>query len=138
MAYKRSTNKAFAAQLEAAGYFKKIGVPVTMTIDESGDFTMLDTKGSEVFHGMGTVTTRRASHVLPSGIVKRQAFRLLRTFFGDAGKVSDWTRGWSGEWIVDTTPTAGVVLDRQYRSRQDAIDAEVEFLNNFFLTGERA
>lgn len=155
MTYKRKTNKAFAAQLEAAGYFSKIGIaidrprhrhnavimqgdlingrPVTVTIDEVGDIKMLDTEGSEKFLDIGEVTTRRASHVYPVNCVKRAAFRLLRTAFGDKGLVSDWTRGWSGYWIVDTAPTAGIVLDATYASHADAVAGEIKFLNDYFL-----
>jgi hypothetical protein len=35
--------------------------------------------------------------------------------------------------MVDTTPTAGVVLEGRWMLRQDAIDAEIKFLNSWFL-----
>lgn len=46
------------------------------------------------------ISTRRISHILPVNPVKRAAFRLLRRLFGDAGKVSAWTRNWAGPWEV--------------------------------------
>lgn len=139
--YKRSTNKAFAEQLKAQGYFARVGIGehpekvVTMTIDECGDVKMLDTAGSEVFTEMGTCTTQRASHVEPYRWATRFWFHLFRTLFGEYGVVGDWTRRWRCLWRVNTTPVGGNVLPELFQYRQDAIAFEVKYLNQFFLGG---
>lgn len=49
----------------------------------------------------GTVIgKRRLSHIWPVHPVKRLAFRLVRWFVGDTGRVATWTRRWSGPWQV--------------------------------------
>ena len=77
---------------------------------------------------LGQVSTRRASHVEPVYRVKRAAFRLLRWPFGDTGRVADWPRNWRGPWQADLAPSGGPVLG-PFRNRQNAIDAEVAWLN---------
>lgn len=109
---------------------------VTVTIDENGDLAFLSTDMSDVFLEMGKAVKRRASHVEPERLAKRIAFRVLRGVFGDHGRVAEWTRNWSGKWRVDTRPTAGVVLPQLFDSRDEAITAEIEFLNKFFLEGK--
>lgn len=37
------------------------------------------------------------------------------------------------KWRVDLTPIGGPVLDRLYELRQDALDAEVEWIENNYL-----
>jgi hypothetical protein len=49
---------------------------------------------------LGSVTRRRASHILPSAPWKRRAFCWLRRRFGDRGRIADWTRTWRGPWEV--------------------------------------
>src|ERR1700676_402677 len=78
---------------------------VTMTIEEDGNAVFLATDSADIFLEMGTVITRRASHVLPSAFWKRQVFRVLRTFTPDIGRIAAWTRTWKGPWLVDTRPT---------------------------------
>ena len=125
---------------------------VTVTIDESGDLVFLRAPESDVFLELGETITRRASHVEPGPRYERWAFRLLRTIFGDSGKVSDWTRSWNTLWRVDTSPVGGPILrwghvmpncpacmaDNIYYEcdRKRAIQAEVKFLNTFFLEGK--
>jgi hypothetical protein len=75
----------------------------------------------------GNVTVRRASHVLPFDPVKRTAFVLLRAAFGDQGRISDWTRTWKGYHIVEIVD--GPILG-PYRSREDALQREVEWLEH--------
>lgn len=104
---------------------------VILTIDENGDQVFLKTDSADVFLEQGEVITKRASHVFPELFWKRLAFRILR-ILGDRGRVAQWTRTWQGPWLVDTKPTAGVVLSGRWMNRQDAIDAEVIFLNEWF------
>jgi hypothetical protein len=114
---------------------------IVLTIDENGDQVFLKTDSADCFLEQGEVITRRASHVEPAPFWERQAFRLLRTLFPDTGRVAAWTRTWRCLWRVNTSPVGGPIL-RGYdyagswvltwENRQDAIDAEIAFLNNFF------
>jgi len=106
---------------------------VTVTIDESGDMVYLKTPESDIFMELGERITRRASHVIPSRFWPRLAFKTIRYFVHDDSASAHWCRTWRGPWMVDTTPTAGVVLEGRWMIRQDAIDAEIAFLNSWFL-----
>lgn len=124
---------------------------ITCIVDENGDVIYLATDANDAFLNDGTEVTKRASHVEPSDLVHRIAFRFLR-LFGDKTRIAEWTRNWSVLWRVDTRPVGGPILkywdiphqDWQrgwlldgnivlFPRRQDAIDAEIKFLNNWFL-----
>jgi len=121
---------------------------VTVTIDEDGDMVYLATDAADIFMECGQTITRRASHVLPTTFWHRQWFRLLRRVFGEKGRVAAWTRTWRTLWFVDTSPVDGPVLRWKHTNnwrakvwpevvakwdvRQEAIDAEVAFLNDWF------
>lgn len=105
---------------------------ITVFIDEDG-MTFLMDENVKLFEGEGEV--RRASHVEPDGFVFRIAFHALRTIFGDKGRMSDFTRSWKTLWRVDTSPVGGPILPKRYRNRQEAIEAEIEFLNARGITG---
>ena len=123
---------------------------VTITIEDDGNLTFLATESSDVFLELGRVVTRRASHVEPAPYWDRQLFRILRTLFPDDSKVAAWTRTWNTLWRVNTSPVGGPILrfghvyptlnapnevvNRIYcwGDRQQAIDAEVKFLNAWF------
>jgi hypothetical protein len=131
---------------------------VTITIEEDGTQTFLKTDAADIFLELGEVITRRASHVEPAGFWLRLAFTALRSIFPDTGKVAAWTRTWCCLWRVNTSPVGGPVLKwfhvlsprtavngitscpypcwnqvATWRDRQSAIEAEVKFLNQFFL-----
>ena len=108
---------------------------VTVTIDESGDLVFLRAPESDIFLELGETITRRASHVVPAAFWSRLAFNTIRYFVHEDSASAEWCRTWRGPWMVDTTPTAGVVLEGQWMIRQDAIDAEIAFLNRWFLEG---
>jgi hypothetical protein len=124
---------------------------VTVTIDESGDMVYLNTPESDIFMELGERITTRASNVLPVRFWHRQAFRILRTLFGDYGRIAQWTREWSTRWYVDTRPVGGPILRlkhvipniawpiedniAEYYEREHAIRAEIKFLNEWFLRG---
>ena len=108
---------------------------VTVTIDESGDMVFLRTPESDIFLELGETITRRASYVVPAAFWSRLAFNTIRYFVHDDSASAEWCRTWRGPWMVDTTPTAGVVLEGRWMIRQDAIDAEIAFLNRWFLEG---
>lgn len=126
----------------------------TATIDENGDVLFLASTENDVFLELGNVVTQRASHVEPVNPFVRPLFHFLR-LFGNKNSIAQWTRGWRVLWRVNTKPVGGpvltwkhipvkrydevVVLDYKgtvgWRDREEAIRAEVEFLNKFFLTG---
>src|SRR5208337_3555461 len=110
---------------------------LTVTIDEEGNLVYLKTSEHDIFAELGEVVTKRASHVEPVNIWLRVAFRFLRVF-GDKTRVAEWTRTWTCDWRVNTKPTAGYLLPQSWRNRQDAIDAEIAFLNEWFIRGEHA
>jgi hypothetical protein len=121
---------------------------ITITIDEQGNNVFLKTDSADCFLEQGEVITRRASHVEPAPRYERWLFSLLRTLFSDTSAVAAWTRTWNTLWRINTSPVGGPILrvghvwpgvawpveDRVacFANRQDAIDAEIEFLNNFF------
>jgi hypothetical protein len=113
--------------------FKPLPRKIVTVLVENGNLTFLATDSADCFLELGTVITRRASHVFPANFWKRQAFRILRILVSDTSRLAAWSRTWRGPWLVDTKPTAGVVLNGRWMNRQDAIDAEVEFLNDYFL-----
>ncbi len=128
------TSRAIAKQRTEIKPFRKTEHKiVTLTIDEQGDAIFLASPENDVFLELGSVITKRASHVLPTRWIYRQAFRLLRMMFGDKGRVAQWTREWNTTWLVDTRPVGGPKLPEHFISRQDAIDREVQFLNQWFL-----
>lgn len=134
----------------------------TATIDENGDVLFLASNENDIFCELGDVVTKRASHVEPATFWARLAFHFLR-LFGDKTRVAEWTRGWQVEWRVNTKPVGGPVLTwghiytreqiqniarigyskgltglsniAVWSNRQEAIDAEIKFLNRFFLEG---
>lgn len=117
-------------------------IEVTITIDnETGDMVFLDTASSQAFKSLGTVTTKRASHVVPANFWKRQAFKLVRLFVQDDSASAAWCRTWRGPWIVDMSPIGGSILQGYdymgswaltWDNRQDAIDAEIIAVNKWF------
>src|SRR5277367_304819 len=105
---------------------------VTLTMDEQGDFLFLKSESTQVFCALGETRTRRASHILPENFWQRLAFRALRAISFDDSAAAQWTRSWRCVWIVDTRPVGGPILEGRWLNRQDAILAEIEFLNRLF------
>lgn len=125
---------------------------ITCTIDENGDVIFLATDANDAFLNHGDVVTKRASHVEPVQRFARVLFYILR-WFGDKGRIAEWTRNWHVTWRVNTRPVGGPILRvkdvhpeisfdhyPQYGEqhawwfdRQAAIDAEIKFLNEWFL-----
>lgn len=119
---------------------------ITCTIDENGDVLFLATDANDAFLNHGDVITKRASHVEPVQRFARILFYILR-WFGDKGRIADWTRNWRVTWRVNTKPVGGPILTwghvgwsiidyttvAMWRHRQAAIDAEIKFLNDWFL-----
>ena len=130
---------------------------VTVTIDESGDMVYLNTPENDIFMELGERITTRASHVEPYALLPRLLFTIIRYFVHDDSKLAAWTRGWNCLWRVNTKPVGGPILTcghvwhrldawgrlfadfegvAAWSKREDAISAEIEFLNRFFLEGK--
>ena len=109
---------------------------VTLTIDDEGNAVFLKGHGGDAFLALGDIRTQRASHVEPDAWLLRLVFHAVRFLVSDASLVAQWTRTWPCLWRVNTAPIGGPILDGRWRNRLAAIDAEVEFLNTYFLTGE--
>jgi hypothetical protein len=103
-------------------------------IDEQGNMRFLLTEAAIDCLIDGSVS-QRASHVEPDSACLRFIFHLLRRFLGDKGRMSEFTRTWPCLWRVNATPVGGMILHERFRNRQQAIEAEVQYLNKFF-TGE--
>jgi hypothetical protein len=110
--------------------------------------TYLATDSADIFLECGETITRRASHVEPATFWSRVAFHILRRFVTDKSRIAAWTRTWKCEWQINTSPVGGPLLRwkdtenwragvwpekiARYAVRQDAIDAEIAFLNGWF------
>jgi hypothetical protein len=126
----------------AKGYaaFQKTPQKVlTVTINEDGTLEYLKTDSCDILLELGEVVTRRASHVEPAEFWPRLAFHLIRSLVNDKSRIAQWTRNWKCFWRVNTAPVGGPILRNQWGNiaawsrRQDAIDVEIEFLNDWFL-----
>lgn len=106
---------------------------VNVIIHDEGTLLTLDTEAAFCFRSLGKSTRHRATHVEPDSLLLRLAFHVLRLFFGDKGRMSEFTRHWSCLWRVNITPIGGPILAPRWKNRQEAIDAEVEWLNENFL-----
>lgn len=110
---------------------------VTVIVEENGDALMLVNEQTQPFvDALGGASVNRASHVEPDGLAFRLLFHLLRQLFGDKGRMSDFTRDWPCLWRVNTKPVGGPILPGRYTNRQEAIEAEILFLNDWFLEHE--
>jgi len=103
---------------------------ITFNPDGSMSFIGADEALAGELHSAlgGQRVRRRASHVEPVGLAHRLAFRILRRFFGEHGRVAAWTRSWRGPWRVDLRPSDGPVLGESFNCRGDAIEAELWWL----------
>ena len=101
----------------------------TFIIYPNGECTYLMTEAAPQIDG---AVVSRASHVYPRNFILRTVFRILRFWLGDKGRMSEFTRSWKCEWIIDTRPVGGQVLPTVYYDRKQAINAEVVYLNKFF------
>jgi hypothetical protein len=65
---------------------------------------------------------RRVSIVQPTSFWRRKAFRLLRTVFGESGRVASFTRTWSGPWTATILATGQTAT---FNTRAEAIAWEI-------------
>ena len=106
---------------------------VTFSInDNTGDVTFLVNDNTRLFVDDSSVI-RRASYVLPCDLFLRGLFKFLRSVMGDAGTVAASTREWPCKWYVDLSPINGPVLPHIYTNRALAIQAEIDYLEEYFL-----
>jgi hypothetical protein len=107
-------------------------IVASFTVTEDGDVVYLNTPHAVAMFQDDDTVTQRASHVEPDSFVFRVLFHALRFVFGDKGRMSDFTRHWPCLWRVNTGPVGGPIFLKRYTNRQEAIDAEVEFLIDWF------
>ena len=112
---------------------------ITVTIGDDGslNFVLQSSPGCEAMLAAlremsNTVTTRRASHVLPVNPTLRTIFRWLRDRYGEKGWIATFTRHWPCLWQADLAPSNGPVLG-PFRNRQHAINAEIAWLQSNVL-----
>jgi hypothetical protein len=98
-----------------------------ITIGDDGSLNFVANEALAELAGDDKTTTRRASHVLPTNTLLRAIFRWLRDRCGEKGLVASFTRRWPCIWQADLAPSNGPVLG-PFRRRQDAIDAEIAWL----------
>lgn len=106
---------------------------VTINLHEDGLLICLQTDDTACFEQLGSVTTRRASHVEPDALLARVIFHSLRSLFGDKGWMASFTRHWPCLWRVNLKPIGGPILDGRWYGRQKAIDAEVDYLGEHLV-----
>jgi len=103
---------------------------ITAFIEHDGSVTFLDSELTRGFN-LGPSVTRRYSAVEPDCWYLRLVFRVLRCLFGDKGRVAGLTRGWKCLWRADMRPSGSSILPERYAVRQDAIDAEIAYFNEW-------
>jgi hypothetical protein len=100
--------------------------------DSSGQVTFLLNDLSRPFVDESS-TIRRASNVEPINAILRIVFYTLRFLFGEYSRMGQFTRVWPCTWRVNLSPVSGPILPIVYRNRQEAINAEIEWLELNFL-----
>lgn len=105
---------------------------VEITFTPDGEIRFLVSEGTTSLLTSEAVV-RRASHVEPVSRPLRILFHGLRTAFGEYGWMSDLTRRWRCLWRVNMAPVGHGVLPDLYLNRQDAIQAEIDYLNREFI-----
>lgn len=87
---------------------------------------IFDPAAVELYESLGSVTRRRASHVVPCGPWRRWVFRWVRSRVADDSRLAGVCRRIPGRWLVFTQ--TGEVLG-PFRRRSDAIAAEISVLH---------
>lgn len=100
---------------------------VQITVDDDGNLVFITDDHVDLHH-LGTVKTKRASHVEPDGYILRWLFHLLRNRCGDNSKVANWTRTWKCLWRVNMKPSNGPVLSGRWLNRAAALKVERQWL----------
>lgn len=84
---------------------------------------------------LGTATRRRASNVEPIHRGLRAIFYIIRSITSDNGWIAAWTRKWPCQWQANLYLSGGPVLG-PFRNREDAIWAEIRWLNSCYERGQ--
>lgn len=98
---------------------------VKIAIKPDGTVQYVDKAADQIVTGRRT--RRRASHVLPVGLVRRLTFQLLRSVFSETGRVAAWTRRWRCPWTVSVVD--GPQRVGPFTRRSEAIEWEVDWLH---------
>lgn len=85
---------------------------------------------------LGTQTIIRASQVEPVHVGLRIVFHCIRRLFGERGRVAAWTRRWPCLWQANLYLSGGPVFG-PFKYRQDAIAAEIYWLNQRYANNDR-
>lgn len=108
---------------------------VIIESDGTVRFILTDDLAGLLTEGQSSVA--RASNVMPAGLVKRLAFRVIRKMVSDESRLAGWTRTWGGRWIADMKLSGGPVLrganGKGFALRADALAAEVDWINREVL-----
>jgi hypothetical protein len=99
---------------------------ITVFIENDGNVSFLDSPLTAGFN-LGPSVTRRYSSVEPDAAILRRIFQFLRCMFGEAGRISDWTRRWTCVWRAQIK--SGPLLSIRSRDRQQVISAEIAYFN---------
>jgi hypothetical protein len=105
---------------------------ITVSIDPDGVTRFLIDADSRPLLADNAII-RRASHVEPCSIALRVAFYALRAVVGDTGSVAAYTRTWRVLWRVNLSPIGGCILPGVFTNRADAINYEIDYLNEHFI-----
>ena len=95
-----------------------INVTKTGDVEWIGDKCPLDLP-------LGKIRRRRVSTIRPVRFLKRMAFVILRTVFGETGRVAAFTRTWAGPWRCVILSTGQTEV---FENRQAAVDWEYEVI----------
>lgn len=105
--------------------------PTTVIIKPNGTIRFLVSEGSKPF--LDGAVVRRASHIEPVNPIMRYVFYMLRHWFGEKGKMAEFTRLWPCLWRINLAPIGQGILPNTYRNRQAAINAEIGYLYEHFI-----
>lgn len=100
---------------------------ITILVDQDGTASHLSNQDTQAvgLDSIGTATTRRASHIEPTGAFLRFAFHGTRMMCGRFGE--QFTRGWRCTWRVNLTLSGGPIYG-SYADREQAIAEEERWL----------
>lgn len=106
---------------------------VVLTFNENGTIRFIDKPAvSGVLSHFGIKERLRASRIEPVNRLLRWLFYLIRDRSTDNSALAAFTRRWPCKWQVDLSLSGGPVLG-PYRSRADALSAEVQWLEEHVL-----
>lgn len=105
---------------------------ITISIDDEANVRFLVGELGSPFIDDASII-RRASHVEPVNPLLCRLFHVLRTYFGESGKVATFTRSWPCGWCVNLSPVSGPILPETWYNRESAIQAEIDWLNTNWL-----